>query len=448
MHTLTHSTKRTLYALALGLVVGLLTLGPVLLAQSVMPQPKFTAYDSNGDPCSSCKLYSYAAGTSSPLDTYTDYALGTPNANPVVLDSAGRATIFVSNSVSYKFTLKTSADVDIWTVDNVVGQLSGVVTISAANTRGLVITRAGAAAGMSIGSTGGSGDTFGFEATTAGELKIQDEDGSPRIELGTGEAIDLVTTGTVRVSGGLLDVTGFGDHTFSASGTGANVLYVRNTTAGTGNYARMGVGNDTSASALLLQTHASTYTTSGYNVADGSLIYQGLAGGLNLAAGHASGDVRFYTGGSTTARLTIDQDGIITSATQPGFLAYNSATDAGVAALGGTVEFDAEVYDTGSDYNDSTDTFTAPATGYYSLCATVRAIAATAGASVRIVTSNRSYYIGDTALTSNYVYSGCVIADMDAADTATVGIVFAAGTADIYGSATPYMTHFSGRMMP
>lgn len=85
---------------------------------NVMPDPKFTGLDSNGDPVSSGKLYAYAAGTTTPLDTYTDSDLATPNANPVVLDSAGRATVFLSSN-AYKFVLKTSADVAVWTQDNV-----------------------------------------------------------------------------------------------------------------------------------------------------------------------------------------------------------------------------------------------------------------------------------------------------------------------------------------
>jgi hypothetical protein len=85
---------------------------------NVIPDPIFTGLDSDGNPLSGGKLFAYAAGTTTPQDTYTSSALTSANANPVVLDSAGRATIFLSSS-AYKFTLKTSADVTVWTVDNV-----------------------------------------------------------------------------------------------------------------------------------------------------------------------------------------------------------------------------------------------------------------------------------------------------------------------------------------
>jgi hypothetical protein len=85
---------------------------------NVIPDPIFTGLDSDGNPLNGGKLFAYEAGTSTPQDTYTSSVLTTPNANPVVLDSAGRATIFLSSN-SYKFILKTSADVTVWTVDNV-----------------------------------------------------------------------------------------------------------------------------------------------------------------------------------------------------------------------------------------------------------------------------------------------------------------------------------------
>ena len=85
---------------------------------NVIPDPIFTGLDSDGNPLSGGKLYAYEAGGSSPQNMYTSSALTTPTANPVVLDSAGRATIFLSSS-AYKFILKTSAEATVWTVDNV-----------------------------------------------------------------------------------------------------------------------------------------------------------------------------------------------------------------------------------------------------------------------------------------------------------------------------------------
>lgn len=81
------------------------------------PQVQF--FDNNGDPLSGGFLYSYQAGTSTPQDTYTDSALDVPNANPVELDSAGRAVIYLSPTPAYKFILKDADLVTITTQDNV-----------------------------------------------------------------------------------------------------------------------------------------------------------------------------------------------------------------------------------------------------------------------------------------------------------------------------------------
>lgn len=81
--------------------------------------PKFRAFDANGDPLSGGKLYAYAAGTSTPLDTYTTRAGNIANTNPVILDANGEADVWTTDGVLYKFVLKNSADVTQWTVDNV-----------------------------------------------------------------------------------------------------------------------------------------------------------------------------------------------------------------------------------------------------------------------------------------------------------------------------------------
>lgn len=76
-------------------------------------------FDNNGDPATGYLLYTYAAGTSTPLATYSDQALTVPNANPIALDSAGRASIFAEDGVAYKLVLKTADGVEVWTRDNV-----------------------------------------------------------------------------------------------------------------------------------------------------------------------------------------------------------------------------------------------------------------------------------------------------------------------------------------
>lgn len=90
------------------------------------PMPVMQFFDNNGDPLAGGKLYTYVAGTTTPLATYTSQTGGTSNPNPVILDSAGRASIWLSATQLYYMELKTSADSLIWTADNV-----GSLTVSA-----------------------------------------------------------------------------------------------------------------------------------------------------------------------------------------------------------------------------------------------------------------------------------------------------------------------------
>lgn len=82
------------------------------------PLPKMQFFDANGDPLVGGKLYSYAAGTTTPLATYTSSSGAVSNTNPVILDSRGEANVWLALT-PYKFKLATANDVEIWTVDNV-----------------------------------------------------------------------------------------------------------------------------------------------------------------------------------------------------------------------------------------------------------------------------------------------------------------------------------------
>lgn len=76
-------------------------------------------FDNSGNPLNGGLVYTYSAGTTTPKATYTDAGGLTSNANPVVLDSAGRASIWLNGN--YKIVLKTSAGVTLKTEDNIAG---------------------------------------------------------------------------------------------------------------------------------------------------------------------------------------------------------------------------------------------------------------------------------------------------------------------------------------
>lgn len=87
-------------------------------------------FDNSGVPLSGGLLYTYAAGTTTPQTTYSDSTGATPNANPIVLDSAGRVSgeVWLTTSISYKFVLKTSTGTTLWTNDNIAGVPASSIT--------------------------------------------------------------------------------------------------------------------------------------------------------------------------------------------------------------------------------------------------------------------------------------------------------------------------------
>lgn len=71
-----------------------------------------------------CKANFLLTGTSTPTDTYTDDALTTPHANPVVADAAGVfAVIYLDPKIDYKLTLDDTNDALIYTEDPVIDTL-------------------------------------------------------------------------------------------------------------------------------------------------------------------------------------------------------------------------------------------------------------------------------------------------------------------------------------
>lgn len=71
----------------------------------LLPWVNAQVTDNNGRPLSLGKICSYAAGTNNKLPTYTDGSLTVQNQDPVVLDAAGRASIWIGEA-SYKIVIQ------------------------------------------------------------------------------------------------------------------------------------------------------------------------------------------------------------------------------------------------------------------------------------------------------------------------------------------------------
>ena len=76
-------------------------------------------FDDSGTPLAGGLIYTYAAGGTTPLVTYTSSTGLVAHPNPIVLDSAGRINeIWISEGTNYKFVLKSSTNVLIGSFDN------------------------------------------------------------------------------------------------------------------------------------------------------------------------------------------------------------------------------------------------------------------------------------------------------------------------------------------
>lgn len=101
------------------------------MATNLFPTPVMQFFDANGNPLAGGKLYTYAAGTTTPQATYTSYSGSTANTNPVILNAAGEAAIWLNDN-KYYMVLKDANDVEQWTADNVNGPNGPTLALLAA----------------------------------------------------------------------------------------------------------------------------------------------------------------------------------------------------------------------------------------------------------------------------------------------------------------------------
>lgn len=171
-----------------------------------MPSPVFTGLDADGNPVSGGKLFCYAAGTSTKQDTFSNSAMTVANANPVVMNSSGRAVVFLSPT-SYKFVFAPSTDTDppanpYWTVDNVSSVPTTNENLDIEGIAGENLT-AGDCVYLSDGSGGG---------TTAGKwYKADASNDYSSAGVGLGFAITDISvgaTGAIRQAGRITGLSG------------------------------------------------------------------------------------------------------------------------------------------------------------------------------------------------------------------------------------------------
>ena len=176
------------------------------MTASLIPSPVMQFTDATGAPLVGGKVYTYAAGTTTPLASYTSYAATSSNTNPVILDSRGEAAIWFGNA-TYKVILKDSTDTLIWTSDNI----SAVVAMAyvAPGTANNLLQSNGSAWASVAPSTVTVGN-----ATAAASVPLSGVTGT-----GTGVTTFLTTPSSANLAAALTDETGSGSAVFATSPT-------------------------------------------------------------------------------------------------------------------------------------------------------------------------------------------------------------------------------------
>lgn len=106
------------------------------MAVLLAPTSWLPTMDSNGDPLSGAKLFTYSAGSSTQQTTFTDSTGLVQQSNPIILGSDGTPadSVWITEGLTYKFVLAPSTDTDppaspIKTEDNISGINDTSVTI-------------------------------------------------------------------------------------------------------------------------------------------------------------------------------------------------------------------------------------------------------------------------------------------------------------------------------
>lgn len=155
-----------------------------------------------------------------------------------------------------------------------------------------------------------------------------------------------------------------------------------------------------------------------------------------------------FDGSTLTVTGDISHSGNYTNTALPAFnVSHSGSTNITGDDTYYTVAWDAEIFDQGNDF--ASNTFTAPVTGRYQLNAHFFYAGVDTSVTflqLRLNTSNR-VYINQVSNTGNYfaeTISVSVLADMDAADTATVICRAGGGTKTVDLTTDPTYHSFSG----
>ena len=229
---------------------------------SLSPAPRMQFFDAYGKPLNGGCIMTYQAGSTTPLATYKN-AAGTPNQNPVILDSVGRADIWLGAGQAYRFEVRaktTNCAVPgavIYSTDYVMDNGFALARELATGTLaiGLTTTPAtGAGGGLGSGNALLSATTGGLYVSVNGAAPVLLNGGGGggggsvggpinSVQYNTGSGLGGTTNLTWNNSGNVLTVcappstgctntSGIQSPAFAAEATGTNPAFVAGGGAG------------------------------------------------------------------------------------------------------------------------------------------------------------------------------------------------------------------------
>lgn len=190
------------------------------MALTSMPYLTIQELDANGAPYAGGKLFFYAAGTTDKQDTYADANGNSANTNPLILDAAGRGTVFFQ-PLTYDVVLAASDSADpptspIWTRSGITAVPVASSDLDITGTAGVSLS-AGDAVILSEGSGGNTaGKWYKADADQTYLSTLAPQIGMVQDDIASG------SSGSIRVGG---RITGL-------SGLTAGTLYYISATAG------------------------------------------------------------------------------------------------------------------------------------------------------------------------------------------------------------------------
>ena len=106
-----------------------------------------------GLPLAGGKLYTYQAGSSTPLASYTTINGNIAHANPIILGSDGKLPdeLWLTYGFNYKLVLTDANDVLIYTYDNIYGILGTIPTSTSTVPSGMILLWSGSIGSIPVG---------------------------------------------------------------------------------------------------------------------------------------------------------------------------------------------------------------------------------------------------------------------------------------------------------